>query len=286
MTHPAADALDFAADLDAEEVLALDLDGFEGPLHLLLALARAGRIDLKALSMTALADQYLAFIAAAKMRRLEIAADYLVMAAWLAQLKSRLLLPAKEREPDEVLPPEEQARRLAFRLKRLDAMRQAGQDLQSGLVLGRDVFVRGAPEGLGVRASGAPGAELHDLLKAYATRRVAVARQRYTLPAPKVYALADARHRLLRNLPPDHDWRDLTSFLPSDDLFAEPPPRRSVLASAFAAGLELAKEGRAEIRQEAPFEPIYVRKREGTRVEDLPANDVAETPAPPKELGA
>jgi segregation and condensation protein A len=261
MTEAADDQLDFDAELDVEEVLALDLEGYEGPLHLLLALARLGKVDLKALSMAALADQYLAFIAQARLKRLEIAADYLVMAAWLAQLKSRLLLPAKERAPEETFAPEELARRLAFRLKRLDAMRRAVQDLHGGLVLGRDVFGRGAPEGIGARPSGAPAAVLHELLKAYAHRRVAVARQRYRLPAPKVYALADARHRLLRHLPRDRAWRDLTSFLPPDDLFADPPPRRSVLASALAAGLELAKEGRAELRQEGLFTPIFVRGR-------------------------
>ncbi len=257
MSRPAQDELD----LDPDEVFSPDLEGFEGPLHLLLALARAGKIDLKALSMAALADQYLAFIAAARLKRLEIAADYLVMAAWLAHLKSRLLLPAKEREPEETLAPEEQARRLAFRLTRLDAMRRAVENLHARRLLGRDVFARGAPEGIGARDAGAPTAEIYDLLKAYGARRSAVARQRYRLPAPRVYALAEARHRLLQSLPRDHDWRALTAFLPSDDLFAEPPPRRSMLASAFAAGLELAKEGRAEIRQDALFAPVYVRSR-------------------------
>jgi segregation and condensation protein A len=257
----APEPFDLEDDLDPDEVFAPDLEGFEGPLHLLLALARTGRIDLKALSIAALADQYLAFIAAARIQRLEVAADYLVMAAWLAQLKSRLLLPAEERAPDEILPPEEQARRLAFRLKRLDAMRRVVEDLRAGQLLGRDVFTRGAPEGVGARPSGAPTAELYDLLKAYAQRRVAVARQRYRLPAPRIYPLADARHRLLRQLPPDREWRDLTSFLPPDDVFAEPPPRRSRLASAFAAGLELAREGRAELRQDRPFAPLFVRGR-------------------------
>src|SRR5262249_6967316 len=157
--------------------------------------------------------QYLAFIAEAKLARLELAADYLVMAAWLAQLKSRLLLPAKERAPEEELAPQEPARRLAVRLQRLDRKAFGVRVLYGRMLLGRDVCGRGAPEGIGERPAGAPSAELYDLLKAYAQRRVAVARQRYRLPAPKVYALADARHRLLRNLPPDHDWRDLTSFL-------------------------------------------------------------------------
>jgi segregation and condensation protein A len=263
-------------DLDPADVFAPDLEGFEGPLHLLLALARTGKIDLKAISMTALADQYLAFIGAARALKLEVAADYLVMAAWLAQLKSALLLPPKEREPEEELPPEEQARRLAFRLKRLDAMRQAAEDLRAGLLLGRDVFTRGAPEGVGVEPTGAPAAALYDLLKAYGERRVAVARQHYHIKPPLVYALADARHRLMRNMPPSGDWADLTSFLPADDLFAEAPPRRSVLASAFAAGLELAKEGRAELRQDTAFAPVYVRRREGAREEDASADDASD----------
>jgi segregation and condensation protein A len=251
------------ADLDPEEVFRTDLGDFEGPLHLLLALARAGKIDLKALSMSALADQYLAFITTATRLRIEIAADYLVMAAWLAQLKSRLLLPAPEREPDEELPPEEQARRLAFRLTRLDAMRRAVEELNERWVLGRDVFVRGAPEDIAAEPSGAPTAELYDLLKAYGARRVAVAKKRYTLPAPKVYALDDARARLKATLPQRKGWFELSSALPPDDLFADPPPRRSVLASAFAAGLELAKEGTAELRQDETFAPIFLRGRAG-----------------------
>jgi segregation and condensation protein A len=267
MSENAVDQLD----LDPEEVFSPELEGFEGPLHLLLALARAGRVDLKAMSMSALADQYLAFIAAAQLRRLEVAADYLVMAAWLAQLKSRLLLPAKEREPGEALAPEEQARRLAFRLKRLAAMRQAASDLQSGRVLGRVVFLRGAPEGIGARPTGAPTAEIYDLIKAYAVRRTAAAHQRYRPRAPRVYPLADARCRLLQALPKDESWRDLTAFLPDDDVFAEPPPRRSVLASAFAAGLELAKEGRAELRQEELFAPVYVRGRTERKLREAAA---------------
>lgn len=250
-----------AEDLAPDEVFAPDLGEFEGPLHLLLALARTGKIDLKALSMAELADQYLAFIARAHAMRLEIAADYLVMAAWLAQLKSRLLLPAKEREDEEELPPEEQARRLAFRLKRLDAMRRAVEDLNAGEVLGRDVFARGAPEGVGARPSGAPTAALFDLLKAYAARRTAVARQHMRIVTPRVYALDDARLGLMRRLPEGPDWSDLEALLPSDEAFADPPPRRSVLASAFAAGLELAKEGRAELRQDRLFAPVLVRRR-------------------------
>jgi segregation and condensation protein A len=280
MTDDATDVRAFDTDLDADEILALDLDGYEGPLHLLLALARLGKVDLRALSMAALADQYLAFIERARLTRLEIAADYLVMAAWLAQLKSRLLLPAKEREAGEVLAPEELARRLAFRLRRLDAMRRAVQDLHGGQLLGRDVFDRGAPEGIGARPSGAPAAELHDLLKAYCQRRVAVSRQRYRLPAPNVYALADARRRLLNDLPRNSDWRDLTSFLPPDDLFADPPPRRSVLASAVAAGLELAKEGRAELRQESHFAPIFVRGRAAPRVAIVQNDEAADEATP------
>ena len=143
-------------------------------------------------------------------------------------------------------------------------MRQAVEDLNAGHLLGRDVHVRGAPEGVGAAdASGAPTATLYDLLKAYGERRTTVARRRYRIAAPRVYALADARHRLVQDLPANGDWRDLTSFLPADDLFADPPPRRSVLASAFAAGLELAKEGRADLRQDGVFEPLFVRKRAG-----------------------
>lgn len=276
-TASAVEAEDDYGELDLElsEVFSPDLEGFEGPLHLLLALARTGKVDLKAISMAELADQYLIFINTAKALRLELAGDYLVMAAWLAQLKSRLLLPPKEREgEDEQLAPEELSRRLAFRLTRLEAMRQAVDDLKAGEVLGRDVFTRGAPEGIGARPSGQPTAELFDLLKAYGARRVAVARQHVRITPPLVYTLADARHRIMHGLPKSHDWRDLLSMLPADDLFAEPPPRASVLASAFAAGLELAKEGRAELRQDALFAPIFVRARDVSPVRDVTPKSV------------
>jgi segregation and condensation protein A len=143
-------------------------------------------------------------------------------------------------------------------------MRRAAERLHDGRVLGRDVFARGAPEGIGARAAGAPSAEIYDLLKAYTARRSTVVRARYRPPLPRVYALADARHRLLGALPKDQNWRDLAAVLPSNEAFPEPPPRRSVLASAFAAGLELAKEGRAELRQGKLFAPIYVRRSERT----------------------
>ncbi|MCG8440380.1 MAG: segregation/condensation protein A [Caulobacterales bacterium] len=255
-----AEAVSAAADGDA---FIIDVDGFEGPLHVLLALARSQKVDLREISVAALADQYVEFIDAARVLRLELAADYLVMAAWLAYLKSRLLLPKPERDDDEdALPPEELARRLAFRLRRLEAMRAAADRLYEAELLDRDVFARGAPEG--VRTETAPewSADLYDLLKAYGFRRSKNARGAWRRPRPAVYALEDARARLKAMLGAGDDWRQLDLFLPEPGTLGAPVPgRASVMASAFVAGLELSKSGHAEIRQDAAFGPIYVRAR-------------------------
>ncbi|MBR9825630.1 MAG: segregation/condensation protein A [Alphaproteobacteria bacterium] len=253
----------FEAAEEAEgQGLVVDIDGFEGPLHLLLALARKKKIDLAKLSILELAEQYLGFMEAARQRRLDLAAEYLVMAAWLAFLKSKLLLPKPKKEDDEA-PAEQMAAALAFRLRRLDAMRAAGEALYARPLVGRDVHLRGEPEGVRSTRSVIYEADLHDLLKAYATRRSIMARKVYRPVVPKVYGLEAARGRLEALLPQVAEWRDLDSLLPrAEELGAEAPPRRSVRASSVLAALEITKEGHAQIRQREAYAPLYVRAAE------------------------
>ena len=256
----------FEAAADAEaEALVVDLDGFEGPLHLLLALARKKKVDLAKISILELSEQYLGFVAEARRKRLDLAAEYLVMAAWLAYLKSRLLLPKPVKEEEEP-PAEAMAAALAFRLRRLDAMRAASEALYARPLAGADVHSRGAPEGVRSLRSVRYEADLHDLLSAYATRRSAKARAVYRPETPKVYGLETARQRLDSILPDVHDWRELDSLLPqSGELGEDPPPQRSVRASSTLAALEIAKEGHARLRQREAFAPLYVR---GAKAED------------------
>ncbi len=250
-----------AVEIDDEDALTLDLEGFEGPLHLLLALARTQKVDLAEISVSALADQYIAYIDAAQSLRLEVAADHLVMASWLAFLKSRLLLPKRDADGDESQPPpEELARRLAFRLKRLAAMRDAAKILLARDLEGRDVFNRGLPEGVRDVTKPIWRDELFDLLKAYGVRRSSPKVTKMRVRPPRVYALETAREQLALALPDIDEWRSLKSLLPRrESLGDDPPPDCSVLASAFVAGLELAKDGRAELRQMAAFEDVYLR---------------------------
>ncbi|MEE2527136.1 ScpA family protein [Hyphobacterium sp. HN65] len=254
--------LPFEAAEDADhEALIVDLDGYEGPLHLLLALARKKKIDLTKLSILELAEQYLAFVNAAR-KRLDLAAEYLVMASWLAYLKSRLLLP-KPAKDEEALEPEQMAAALAFRLRRLDAMRAAGEALFSGKLYRRDVFPRGMPEGVRTLRASRYEANLYDLLSAYSKRRQATIRANYTPKLPKVYALDTARVRLERLLPEVKDWKTLESLLPQGaELGMDPPPRRSVLASSTLAALEVTKDGRAELRQAKAYDPIEVKGKD------------------------
>ncbi len=241
--------------------LSVDLDGFEGPLHVLLALARSERVDLMEISIGALAEQYLAFIEAAREERLELAADYLVMAAWLAYLKSRLLLPRIEDDAEDELPPDEVARRLAFRLRRLEAMRAAGARLLDRNLDGRDTFARGAPEAAPKRAS-VWDVDIYDLLKAYGARRSASAKRSYNMKPPNVYTIEQARHRLEDMLEATQGWRRLDDFAPDPKSFAadRTPSRASRLASLFSASLDLTKDAKAELRQDAPFSAVYVRR--------------------------
>ncbi len=241
----------------SEDALIVDVAGFEGPLDLLLELARRHKIDLTQISLLALTDQYLAYIERARNMRLELAADYLVMAAWLAYLKSRLLIP---RQPDDDVPVDDLGAMLAFRLQRLQAMRDAAAKLMASNVLGRDVFARGEPEPLAIETHREYADNLIDLLKAYATRRQA--RVRHQTYAPKrlpTWSIKEARISLERLVGVVKDWTSFDSFL--EEYFAQPGMKRTVRASSFTASLELVREGKIELRQEQPFQPIYFRQR-------------------------
>jgi segregation and condensation protein A len=242
-------------DTPREAALVLDLDGFEGPIDVLLTLAREQKVDLTKIKMVQLVDQYLAFIAEARQLKLEIAADYLVMAAWLAYLKSRLLLP----EPPEDEPSgEEMAANLAFQLQRLEAMQQAGVTLFARPRLGWDIFRRGMPEVISADKKPRYEAALYDLLKAYADQRRRVEQIQMLRIAPtQLYSVEDAIERLEARLGRMPDWEVLVSFLPEN--LRDPVVVRSATASTFAATLELAKQGRLLLRQLETFGPIYLK---------------------------
>lgn len=246
----------------AGDALIVDLQGYEGPLDVLLSLARSQKVDLTRISILALAEQYLAFIGRARKLKLEIAADYLVMAAWLAYMKSRLLLPAPEAD-DEEPSGEEMAEALAFRLRRLEAMRDASERLMIRPRLGLDVFRRGMPDGLEVVKTPVYEAQLFDLLKAYAAHRSRAAASTLVIEATELYSMEDAYNRIAAMLGATPEWDTLFRFLPSG--LTQPSVRRSALAATFAASLELAREGRLQIRQLEPFGPIYLRATEDTR---------------------
>lgn len=239
----------------ADEPFVVDLDGFEGPLDLLLALARQQRVDLAKISILALADQYLAYLQRARERDLEIAADYLVMAAWLAYLKSRLLLPAPpEDEPD----PAELAEELQRRLRHLEAIRRAVETLDARELLGRERLARGAPEGIRVRHADSLDVGLVELIEAYRRIRRPVCELRLVIVPPRVHTMDEALQRITERLG-SPAWHDLLAFLPPE--LGEPLLRRSAIAASLAAGLELARTGGAELRQASPFGPIQIRKR-------------------------
>ncbi len=243
--------------LDAPEpALILDLDGYEGPIDLLLALAREQKVDLAKLSILALADQYLAFIAAQTRLRLEIAADYLVMAAWLAYLKSRLLLPEPAAE-DDAPSGAELAASLRHRLRLLAAMQRAGGALMAGPLLGRDVFLRGAPEGLPRVDRPVYRLSLYELLAAYGAGHRRSHARVLTIEPAAFHSLADALRRLRPFIGHVREWRELAAFLPTELRGAA--FRRSALAATFAASLELTRAGHIELRQDRPFGPIYLR---------------------------
>ena len=242
----------------AGETLVVDVEGFEGPLDLLLALARTQKVDLARISVLALAQQYLDFINEARRLRLEIAADYLVMAAWLAFLKSKLLLPA-EQDADGEPTGEELAQLLAFRLKRLDAMREAAAQLMTRKRLGRDVFARGMPEPLRISRKSTYQADLYDLLKAYAQQRQRTAVRTWQVRQRTVWSLKEAREELERLLGMTCDWAPLDQHLA--EFLVGPELRKTALASGFTATLEMTREGALEIRQARLFAPLLVRRR-------------------------
>jgi segregation and condensation protein A len=237
---------------DGDE-LNLSLDGWEGPLDLLLSLARAQKVDLAQISILELVEQYLAYLNDAHALKLEIAADYLVMAAWLAYLKSCLLLP---KDPEADPSPEEIALRLQMRLQRLDAMREAGARLLGRDRLGRDVFQRGAPEGLRLIRKSAWQATAFDLYAAYGTIKARTQPPMHVVHPRAIMTLDEAIERVSRMLGIALDWTDLESFLPStEDLQL----RRSALASSFLAALELARRGRLDLAQEEAFAPLRIK---------------------------
>jgi segregation and condensation protein A len=247
--------------------LVLELDGYEGPIDLLLALAREQKVDLGKISILALADQYLAFITRQRSLRLEIAADYLLMAAWLAYLKSRFLLPQppEDDEPSGA----ELAAELEHRLKLLEAMQTAGTRLMARPRIGQDVFLRGAPEGIAVIAVPVHELSLYELLRAYGEGRRRTEAAVLAIEPTAFHSMDDALNRLAPFLGHVPDWRELTRFLPEGlrgEIF-----RRSALAATFAATLELARSGRIELRQDWAFGPIYLRSRAPAAARDAGA---------------
>jgi segregation and condensation protein A len=241
-----------------EGALVVDLEGYEGPIDVLLALARQQKVDLIHISILQLADQYLTFIGEARRLRLEIAADYLVMAAWLAYMKSRLLLPEAEDDDDEPSGPE-MAEALAFQLRRLEAMQDAGAKVMALPRLGRDVFPRGAPEGVEIIRTPVYELSLYELLKAYGehTKRSHVTS--LEIQATELYSMDDALDRLGRVLGRVPDWQTLQAFLPTH--IRDQLVYRSAVASTLAASLELVRDGKLELRQSNTFGPIYLRSR-------------------------
>ncbi len=247
--------LELAEPTASDEAFHIDIDGYEGPLDLLLELARRQKVDLIHISILALTEQYLQFIEATRKIRLELAADYLVMAAWLAYLKSRLLLPEppKGDEPQAA----ELAEALAHRLRRLEAMRRAAERLVNRPRMGRDFFARGAPEEMNAQTKPLYSASLYDLLAAYASQRQKQALSRVVLKQRFVWSLAQAREALERMIGQSTDWLQLEPFLKDFGLGVE--GQRTLLASSFSAALELVKEGKCVVRQDTAFAPLWMR---------------------------
>jgi segregation and condensation protein A len=260
--------LDFAAAntaAEAGEALIIDVDGYEGPLHVLLALARTQKVDLLKLSVLKLAEQYLTFVQQARRVRFSLAADYLVMAAWLAYLKSRLLLPKPERPKAEEPPAEEMAAQLAFRLAKLDAMRKAGEQLKQSAQLGRDVFGRGDPQAIRIMPSTRVEGDLYGLMSAYIGQRRKEQGRHYAPRQQQAYPLEEARDRLRGMLPELDRWTALAGVAPTRAYGVregQGPTRASFVASTLSASLELVKEGVLESRQLEAFAEIYLRARE------------------------
>ncbi len=244
-----------AAEKSADEgSLYLELDGWEGPLDLLLDLARRQKVDLREISILSLVEQYLDYIETAEALKLELAADYLVMAAWLAYLKSAMLLPKEEQEDPS---PEELALKLQLRLQRLGAMRDAAARLMGGDRIGRDVFLRGSPEGLDIVRKTKWNCDQYALIEAYGRVKARTAPAVHMVRERPVMTLDSALERVSHMLGVTLEWMEIRDFLPPH---AEPRLRRSALASSFVAALELARRGRAEIAQEDTFGPLRLRR--------------------------
>lgn len=242
------------------EAIVVSIDGFEGPLDLLLALARTQKVDLAKISILQLVEQYLSFIGELQALKLEIAADYLVIAAWLAYLKSRLLLP-REKDTADTASAEDLAQRLAFRLMRLDAMRNAAAQLLTRKRLDRDVFPRGMPENLAITRETTYTANVFDLLKAYADQRQRTIKLVHVVKARRVWSIRDARTRLEKLIGESvSGWTQLDFFI--EKYLPKTEEEKTAIASSFGATLEMAREGLVELRQDEPFAPIYVRRRE------------------------
>ena len=258
--------------ISTEPQLTVDVEGFEGPLDLLLELSRRQKVDLSKISILALAEQYLEFIEEVRKLRIELAADYLVMAAWLAFLKSKLLLPVEETGEGE-LSGEEMAAQLAFRLKRLEAMREAGKRLVNRNRLGRDFFVRGIPEPIQIDKKKEFTATLYDLLSAYASQRQRQSVSHVTITKREVWSLSDAREILNRMLGGLSEWTSLDEFLLP--YIPTPELRNSAIASSFAATLEMVREGKLVMRQEEAFAPLYLKKGDNKpSLEPVPTPEV------------
>ena len=261
MSEPEVEDIDTfeSAPIAVEDALIIEVDGFEGPLDLLLALARNQKVDIAKISVLDLADQYLAFMETARRHRLELAADYLVMAAWLTYLKSRLVLP--QPVGAEAIGAEEMAAQLRWRLTRLQTMREAAARLLARDRLGRDVFSRGEPEPIVVLRTRKHADTMYDLLTAYSQQRVRTLGHRvYEMARAPVYLIEEARARIERMLGRISDWSALTRFLPLD--WGAGARRRTALASTFSAVLELARDGKVELRQMTPFGDIFLKDRE------------------------
>ncbi|SDW31730.1 condensin subunit ScpA [Ruegeria halocynthiae] len=250
------------ADRLAAEALIVDVDGFEGPLDVLLTLSRTQKVDLRKISVLALAQQYLTFVEKARQLRIELAADYLVMAAWLAFLKSRLLLPP---DPDDEGPTgEELAAHLAFQLERLQAMRDAAARLMARDQLGRDFFRRGQSEDITRLRTVTYSATLLDLMQGYARIRTRDEFRPFVMDRDAVFTMEQALERMRPLIGFAGAWTDMETYLP-EGWDADPVRRRSATAATFAASLELVKEGHMEIKQSETFAPIHLRKRTDTR---------------------
>jgi len=251
-------------DANSEDLFSIDVKGFEGPLHLLLELSRKQRVDLLEVSILELANQFLDFIMEARYRRIDLAADYLLMASWLAYLKSKLLLPKLEKETSDEADPDGMARRLAFRLKRLEAMREASADLQALDITGRDCFVRGAPEQSKITRRVIYDVSMFDLMQAFGkiqTRKTKV--RSHVVKRQPVFALEEARKSLKKMAPKLVDWSSIKS-LPPPDSDDDQTSQKSVTASYFAAALELTRDRAVDIRQDRPLADVYVKQAGNT----------------------